>query len=84
MKPTPLVIPDLGEIVEMVRIVRWLKQVGDTVAVDEEILEISTDKLDVVIQCPAAGVLAEIRSVPGDTVPVGAEVAVIRERAAHA
>lgn len=77
MTPTPVVVPDLGELVETVRIVRWVKEVGDAVALDEEILEVSTEKIDVSVQSPVAGVMAEIRAVAGEKVKVGAVVAVV-------
>jgi 2-oxoglutarate dehydrogenase E2 component (dihydrolipoamide succinyltransferase) len=75
---TAVIIPDLGEIVERVRIVRWLKQVGDRVEHDEELLEVSTDKIDAMIQSPASGVVGEICAAEGEKVLVGAKVAVIR------
>src|SRR5699024_9791751 len=55
----------------------WLKQVGDEVAVDEPLLEISTDKVDTEIPSPAAGTLHEIKAQEDETVEVGAELAVI-------
>jgi pyruvate dehydrogenase E2 component (dihydrolipoamide acetyltransferase) len=77
MKATPVIIPDLGEIVTAVRIVRWMKQVGEPVAADEALLEISTDKMDVIIESPVAGVVAEIRVSEGERVPIGTAVATI-------
>ena len=56
---------------------RWLKQVGDQVATDESLLEVSTDKVDTEIPSPAAGTLLEIKVNEDETVDVGAELAVI-------
>ena len=76
---TEVTLPELGESVTEGTVSRWLKQVGDTVAVDEPLLEISTDKVDTEIPSPAAGTLLEIRSAEDDTVEVGAVLAVIGE-----
>ena len=57
---TPVTLPALGESVTEGTVTRWLKQVGDTVAVDEPLLEVSTDKVDTEIPSPVAGVLLEI------------------------
>lgn len=74
---TVVSMPALGESVSEGTVTRWLKKVGDTVAVDEALLEVSTDKVDTEIPSPAAGVLLAI-DVPVDTtVPVGARLAVI-------
>jgi pyruvate dehydrogenase E2 component (dihydrolipoamide acetyltransferase) len=70
-------MPALGESVTEGTVTRWLKQVGDTVAVDEPLLEVSTDKVDTEIPSPVAGVLQEVLVGEDDTVPVGADLAVI-------
>ena len=70
-------MPQLGESVTEGTVTRWLKQVGDTVAADEPLLEVSTDKVDTEIPSPAAGVLLAIRAQEDETVLVGAELAVI-------
>jgi pyruvate dehydrogenase E2 component (dihydrolipoamide acetyltransferase) len=70
-------MPALGESVTEGTVTRWLKQVGDTVAVDEPLLEVSTDKVDTEIPSPVAGVLQEVLVSEDDTVPVGADLAVI-------
>ena len=62
---------------------RWLKQVGESVAADEPLLEISTDKVDTEIPSPAAGVLLEIRVQEDETVEVGAVLAVVGEEGAR-
>jgi 2-oxoglutarate dehydrogenase E2 component (dihydrolipoamide succinyltransferase) len=67
----------MGESVAEGTIVRWIKQVGETVGKDEPLFEISTDKVDAEIPSPAEGVLREIRVKEGDTVPVHTVVAVI-------
>jgi pyruvate dehydrogenase E2 component (dihydrolipoamide acetyltransferase) len=72
-----VVMPQMGESIAEGTIVRWIKKVGDQVARDEPLFEISTDKVDAEIPSPAAGVLAEIRVKEGETVPVNSVVAVI-------
>ncbi|GAA1837249.1 2-oxoglutarate dehydrogenase, E2 component, dihydrolipoamide succinyltransferase [Microlunatus capsulatus] len=76
---TDVTLPALGESVTEGTVTRWLKQVGDAVAVDEPLLEVSTDKVDTEIPSPAAGVLLEIRAQEDDSVEVGAVLAVIGE-----
>jgi pyruvate dehydrogenase E2 component (dihydrolipoamide acetyltransferase) len=75
--PTDVVMPQMGESIAEGTIVRWIKKVGDQVARDEPLFEISTDKVDAEIPSPAAGVLAEIRVKEGETVAVNSVVAVI-------
>ena len=70
-------MPALGESVTEGTVTRWLKQEGDTVAEDEPLLEVSTDKVDTEIPSPAAGVLKKIVAQEDDTVEVGGELAVI-------
>ncbi|WP_457207540.1 biotin/lipoyl-containing protein, partial [Nocardioides sp. P5_C9_2] len=70
-------LPALGESVTEGTVTRWLKQVGDTVAVDEPLLEVSTDKVDTEIPSPVAGTLLEIKAEEDDTVEVGAVLGVI-------
>ncbi|WP_235735027.1 2-oxoglutarate dehydrogenase, E2 component, dihydrolipoamide succinyltransferase [Nocardioides alcanivorans] len=72
-------LPALGESVTEGTVTRWLKQVGDTIAVDEPLLEVSTDKVDTEIPSPVGGVLLEIRANEDDTVEVGAVLAIIGE-----
>lgn len=74
---TVVTMPALGESVTEGTVTRWLKNVGDSVAVDEALLEVSTDKVDTEIPSPAAGIITSI-DVPADTtVAVGARLAVI-------
>jgi 2-oxoglutarate dehydrogenase E2 component (dihydrolipoamide succinyltransferase) len=70
-------LPELGESVTEGTVTRWLKQVGEQVAADESLLEVSTDKVDTEIPSPAAGTLLEIKVNEDETVDVGAELAVI-------
>jgi 2-oxoglutarate dehydrogenase E2 component (dihydrolipoamide succinyltransferase) len=75
-------LPALGESVTEGTVTRWLKAVGDTVAVDEPLLEVSTDKVDTEIPSPVAGTLQEIRVNEDETAEVGAVLAVIGSGAA--
>jgi 2-oxoglutarate dehydrogenase dihydrolipoamide succinyltransferase (E2 component) len=68
-------MPQMGISVSEGTILEWRKSVGDTVAADEPIADVTTDKVDVEIPCPAAGVLAKILAEPGDTVAVGTVIA---------
>ncbi|MBD3926074.1 2-oxoglutarate dehydrogenase, E2 component, dihydrolipoamide succinyltransferase [Nocardioides cavernae] len=74
---TPVTLPALGESVTEGTVTRWLKKVGDEVAVDEPLLEVSTDKVDTEIPSPVAGTLLEIKAEEDETVEVGAELAII-------
>ena len=68
-------MPQLGETVTEGTITRWFKGVGDTVARDEPLFEVSTDKVDSEVPSPAAGVIHQILVAEGDTVAVGAVLA---------
>lgn len=70
-------MPALGESVTEGTVTRWLKQEGDTVELDEPLVEVSTDKVDTEIPSPAAGILTKIVAQEDDTVEVGGELAVI-------
>ena len=72
-----ITLPQLGETVTEGTITKWFKQVGDTVAEDEPLFEVSTDKVDTEVPSPVAGVLTEIRVPEGDTVAVGTVIAVV-------
>ena len=74
---TSVVLPALGESVTEGTVTRWLKQVGETVAADEPLLEVSTDKVDTEIPSPAAGVLVSITVGEDQVADVGAELGVI-------
>ncbi|MDX2375328.1 2-oxoglutarate dehydrogenase, E2 component, dihydrolipoamide succinyltransferase [Microbacterium sp. LRZ72] len=77
-----VVLPELGESVTEGTVTRWLKQVGDEVAVDDALLEISTDKVDTEIPSPVAGVLQEIVVQEDETAEVGAVLARVGSGAA--
>ncbi|WP_303752515.1 biotin/lipoyl-containing protein, partial [Nocardia alba] len=72
-------MPALGESVTEGTVTRWLKQEGDTVEVDEPLLEVSTDKVDTEIPSPTAGVLSKIVAQEDDIVEVGGELGVISD-----
>jgi 2-oxoglutarate dehydrogenase E2 component (dihydrolipoamide succinyltransferase) len=74
-------LPSLGESVTEGIITQWFKKVGDVVARDEPLFEVSTDKVDSEMPSPAAGVLVQIIAAEGDTVETGSRVAVIDESA---
>ena len=69
---TEVQLPALGESVTEGTVTQWLKSVGDSVAVDEPLLEVSTDKVDTEVPSPVAGTLLEIRAEEDETVEVGA------------
>lgn len=74
----PVIVPDLGESIEHVRILRWLKAVGDAVTEGEPVVEISTDKIDAVLEAPCTGVLTEHVAAVDDHVAIGATIATVR------
>jgi len=77
-------LPSLGESVTEGIITQWFKKVGDLVARDESLFEVSTDKVDSEMPSPASGVLTQILAAEGDTVQTGAVVAIIDESATEA
>ena len=79
-----ITMPQLGETVTEGTITKWFKKVGDAVAVDEPLFEVSTDKVDTEVPSPTAGFIAEIKVNEGDTVDVGAVIAVISAEAGAA
>lgn len=74
-------MPQLGETVTEGTITKWLKAVGDEIAEDEAIVEVSTDKVDSEIPSPVSGTLTEIKVEEGDTVDVGAVLAIVGDPA---
>ena len=74
---TEIVMPQMGESITEGTVSKWLKAVGDAIEKDEALLEISTDKVDAEVPSPAAGTLLEIRVQEGETVEVGAVVALV-------
>ena len=79
---TEVVLPVLGESVTEGTVSRWLKAVGETIEVDEPLLEVSTDKVDTEIPSPVAGTLLEIRVGEDETAAVGAVLALVGDAAA--
>ena len=65
-------MPAMGDSVAEGTVLEWHKQVGDTIAVDETLVEISTDKVDAEVPSPVAGTVVKIHAAEGDTVLVGA------------
>jgi len=72
-----LVMPKLGESIMEATILKWNKQIGDTIAVDETVLEIATDKVDTEVPAPCAGKLIEISFQVNDVAPIGSVLAKI-------
>ncbi|MGB1048396.1 MAG: 2-oxoglutarate dehydrogenase, E2 component, dihydrolipoamide succinyltransferase [Rhodothermales bacterium] len=77
-------MPKMGESITEGTVIEWIKQPGDTVEMDEALLEIGTDKVDTEVPSPAAGVLTEIKVEEGATVDVGTIIAVIETEASEA
>ena len=77
MARVDVVMPKMGESIMEGTVIEWTKKVGDTVELDETLLEIATDKVDSEVPSPAAGVLVEIKAEPNQTVEVGQVIAVI-------
>jgi pyruvate dehydrogenase E2 component (dihydrolipoamide acetyltransferase) len=80
---TPVTMPALGESVTAGTVTRWLKQVGDAVAVDEPLVEVSTDKVDTEIPSPVAGIVLEIVAAQDDIVEIGGTLATVGDRDAN-
>jgi len=79
---TSVTLPEMGESVTEGTVTRWLKAVGDEVAVDEPLVEVSTDKVDTEIPSPVAGTLLEISVGEDETIQVGGQLAVIGDAGA--
>jgi 2-oxoglutarate dehydrogenase E2 component (dihydrolipoamide succinyltransferase) len=79
-----LKIPEVGESVREVQIGRWLKHEGDAVALDENVVELETDKASMELPAPAAGVLGKILKQEGDTVAVGDVIGYVEEQGSGA
>ena len=77
-------VPTLGESVSEATVGKWFKQPGDSVAVDEPLVELETDKVTLEVPAPAAGVLSDIAVKAGDTVAVGALLGQITDGAGAA
>ena len=76
-----LIMPKMGESVAEATIIKWLKQPGDTIELDEPVLEIATDKVDSEIPSPVAGILEKILFQEGETILVNAVIAHINTSA---
>ncbi len=74
---TPVILPKLGMTMEGATILHWLKHEGETVGKDEPLLEIMTEKVEMQVEAPAAGILRGIRAQPGEVVPVAQVIAYI-------
>ncbi|RNC83316.1 MAG: 2-oxoglutarate dehydrogenase, E2 component, dihydrolipoamide succinyltransferase [Balneola sp.] len=84
MAKVEVVMPQMGESVMEGTVIEWSKSVGDTIEVDETLLEIATDKVDSEVPSPEAGVLVEILVEEGDTIEVGKPIAIIETDASAA
>ncbi len=82
MAKVDLLMPKMGESIMEATILKWLKKPGDSIALDEAVLEIATDKVDSEVPSPVAGILGELLFKEGDVVPVGGILAVIETEAA--
>src|SRR5712692_3426338 len=81
---TDIKVPTLGESVTEATVERWLKKIGDTIAMDDPLVELETDKVTLKVNAPAAGTLSEIAVPEGSNVAVGAVLGRIGEGAAKA
>lgn len=77
MAKVELLMPKMGESIMEATILKWLKKPGDSIALDEAVLEIATDKVDSEVPSPVAGILGDLLFKEGDVVPVGGVLAVI-------
>src|SRR3990167_212680 len=77
-----ITLPKLGESIVSATVVQWFKKAGDAVALDEPLLEVSTDKVNSEIPSPTAGVLLEILAMPDQELQVGEPLAVIGSKSA--
>ena len=73
----PLKMPKMGESISEATIISWMKAVGDTIEIEETILEVATDKVDSEVPSPCTGVITELLFMPNDIVPVGEIIALI-------
>ncbi len=82
--PANIVVPEVGESIVDARVAKWLKHEGDTVSAGDPLVELETDKIDLEVAAPKAGVLARIDHQDGADVKVGDVLGVIEEGAAQA
>ena len=71
---TPVIVPTRGESVAEATVAKWLKKVGDSVTMDEVIVELETDKVSVEVTSPNSGYISEIKTDVGETVEVGSQL----------
>jgi Pyruvate/2-oxoglutarate dehydrogenase complex, dihydrolipoamide acyltransferase (E2) component, and related enzymes len=83
MKTVPILMPQMGHSVSEGTIVRWRKQVGETVAADEPLMDVESDKITVEVESPAAGVLCAVLKGEGDRASVGEVVAMLETEDAY-
>jgi len=74
-----IIVPTLGESITEATVSKWLKQVGEQVDSDEPLVELETDKVNVEVPAPLAGILSSIKVKEGDTVEVGALLGEVNE-----
>src|SRR5262252_9187019 len=79
--PVNIVVPEVGESIVDARVAKWLKKAGDTVAAGEPVVELETDKVDVEVAAPRAGVIATIAHGDGADVKIGDVLGTIGESA---
>ena len=72
-----IVVPTLGESITEATVLKWLKNVGDEIEVDEAIVELETDKVNIEVPSPVKGILSEIKSDNGQIVEVGSELGIV-------
>ncbi|NJL14965.1 MAG: 2-oxo acid dehydrogenase subunit E2, partial [Microscillaceae bacterium] len=77
MASVEMVMPKMGESVMEGTILKWLKQEGEAIALDEPVLEVATDKVDTEIPAPIEGILEKILAQEGEVVPIGQPIALI-------
>src|SRR5688572_16866534 len=82
--PANIVVPEVGESIVDARVAKWLRKEGDVVSAGDPLVELETDKIDVEVGAPQAGVLSRIDRRDGDDVKVGEVLGVIDEAAAGA
>src|SRR5215203_3474027 len=81
--PANIVVPEVGESIVDARVAKWLRREGDTVEAGDPLVELETDKIDLEVSAPQAGVLARIARHDGEDVKVGELLAVIEEAGAQ-
>jgi 2-oxoglutarate dehydrogenase E2 component (dihydrolipoamide succinyltransferase) len=80
--PANIVVPEVGESIVDARVAKWLRKEGDTVSAGDPLVELETDKIDLEVGAPQAGVLSQIQRKEGEDVKVGEVLGVIDESAA--